>query len=422
MADQPPDPFAMFNFGGLFGGGGDPWRRAADLAASLAADGQSEPNVDPSARIELADLARVAELNVASHPLVEVDPKATVNAVTRAEWARQSLTTYRPFLERFTENVGAHSAQYSSELDEFDSQSEASNDPMAQLWSQMLHQLLENFGPMLVISMAGSMVGHLGQRALGTYDLPVPRPRSELLVVPAQVVEASQRWGTKADETMLWLLTSDLVTHSVLRHPHISARLESLVLDHASAFTVDPERIIGELDLDGIEVDPATGMPDFGRIQSLSAELNDPDRLLRAMATPAQDLLRPQFDALLAAVTGFVDHVTTQIMVRLSTDPVRLRAQFRDRAADRHDSDRFMSALLGIDLSDDLLNRGERFIGGIVERNGEDALARLWGNELDLPTAAEIDAPGLWLARIGLGDADADLPEIPDDLSGLDDL
>jgi uncharacterized protein (DUF2342 family) len=40
----------------------------------------------------------------------------------------------------------------------------------------------------------------------------------------------------------------------------------------------------------------------------------------------------------------------------------------------------------------------------VVERAGEDALPRLWANEDDLPTPAEVDAPGLWLARIGLLD------------------
>ena len=43
-------------------------------------------------------------------------------------------------------------------------------------------------------------------------------------------------------------------------------------------------------------------------------------------------------------------------------------------------------------------------MSGVVERAGEDALTRLWSDELDLPTPAEVDAPGLWLARIGLLD------------------
>jgi uncharacterized protein (DUF2342 family) len=50
------------------------------------------------------------------------------------------------------------------------------------------------------------------------------------------------------------------------------------------------------------------------------------------------------------------------------------------------------------------VDRGAHFIEGVVERAGEDALARLWANEDDLPTPAEVDAPGLWLARIGLLD------------------
>jgi len=54
-------------------------------------------------------------------------------------------------------------------------------------------------------------------------------------------------------------------------------------------------------------------------------------------------------------------------------------------------------------------------------------LNRLWSDELDLPTPAEVDAPGLWLARIGFDEtgAESDLDggmEAPDDLSGLDDL
>jgi uncharacterized protein (DUF2342 family) len=43
-------------------------------------------------------------------------------------------------------------------------------------------------------------------------------------------------------------------------------------------------------------------------------------------------------------------------------------------------------------------------VQGVIERKGEDALTRLWSDELDLPTPAEVDAPGLWLARIGLMD------------------
>ena len=44
---------------------------------------------------------------------------------------------------------------------------------------------------------------------------------------------------------------------------------------------------------------------------------------------------------------------------------------------------------------------------GVIERAGEEGLARLWESEKMLPSPPEIEAPGLWLARI-------DLPDLPD--------
>ena len=44
-------------------------------------------------------------------------------------------------------------------------------------------------------------------------------------------------------------------------------------------------------------------------------------------------------------------------------------------------------------------------MAGVVERAGEDSLGRLWSLARNLPTPAEVDAPGLWLERI-------DLPEM----------
>ncbi|MGI9614574.1 MAG: zinc-dependent metalloprotease, partial [Acidimicrobiales bacterium] len=100
----------------------------------------------------------------------------------------------------------------------------------------------------------------------------------------------------------------------------------------------------------------------------------------------------------------------------------RIRSRFRQRWIDIAPADRFMEQLLGLDVTEHTLDRGDRFIAGIVERSGDEALQRLWADELDLPTAAEVDAPGLWLARIGLdGDLGEISTEIPDDLSGLDD-
>jgi len=41
-------------------------------------------------------------------------------------------------------------------------------------------------------------------------------------------------------------------------------------------------------------------------------------------------------------------------------------------------------------------------VAGVVERAGEAGLSRLWHSDRELPTPAEIDAPGLWLERIDI--------------------
>jgi uncharacterized protein (DUF2342 family) len=53
-------------------------------------------------------------------------------------------------------------------------------------------------------------------------------------------------------------------------------------------------------------------------------------------------------------------------------------------------------------LDGDHYEQGQSFVRGIVERAGEDGLARLWKSAHELPTSAELSAPGLWLARIDL--------------------
>ena len=45
---------------------------------------------------------------------------------------------------------------------------------------------------------------------------------------------------------------------------------------------------------------------------------------------------------------------------------------------------------------------GERFCLGVIERAGMEGLDRLWTGEEMVPTRPELEAPGLWLARIDL--------------------
>lgn len=58
--------------------------------------------------------------------------------------------------------------------------------------------------------------------------------------------------------------------------------------------------------------------------------------------------------------------------------------------------------LLGLHVTSAQVRRGKLFVGGVVDRAGESALGALFTRAESLPTPAELDAPGLWLARLEL--------------------
>ncbi len=402
------DGFSFNDLNNLFSslsgamGGADPWASAEQIAMTVAAEGGGEPNLDPIVRMAVEDLARVADLHVRALDGLTLDPAVSVHAVSRRDWASESFSAYRPFFERFGVAMGDANSEIVAEA--------GAGDPMAAMFGQMFSSL----GPMMVAASAGSMIGHLAQHTLGQYDLPVPREGHRVLVVPTAIDEAAADWDVPVDELRLWVLVHELVAHAVLSTPHVRRQLDTLFIDFAAAFRPNPEAISDQIG----------DITDLSGIQAIAETLGDPDAVLAMMRTGAHDLLVPRMDALVATVLGYVDYAVGSICGTLISHHEAIRANIRRRTTDTAPADQFMERLLGINITDATLDRGIAFIAGVVERGGSDAVARLWGDELDLPTAAEVNAPGLWLARIGL---DPDLPggstlDVPDDLSGLDDL
>ena len=398
--NEPENNYPFFDLNALMAqaGNGDPWEMAAQIAASIASEGGQEPNVDPSARFEFDDLVRVAELALGQVPGLNPSPAISIEVTNRTGWAQRSLSSYRPFFERFTEAVGAPSP---------DAQPDMGSDPM----SDMIGQAFSSLGPMLVTISAGSMLGHLAQQSLGQYDLPVPRSSDEILIVPTAIDAAAENWAINRDDLRLWILIHEMAAHTVLSIPHVSKRLETLLLDFASAFRPNTEQIQMEMG----------DITDMSQLEEIGQKFNDPEMVLSMMRSPAHDLIVPQLDALVASILGYVSHA-----VKVACDPLlpnheAIQEHFRQRWLNSAPADRFTERLLGLEIDGQTLHRGDSFISGVTERAGQSGLDRLWADELDLPTAAEVDAPGLWLARIGLGDENRTYTfDIPDDLSTLD--
>ena len=361
------------------------WDAARQLAASIATEGVSEPNIDPLDRIKLEQLARVAELQVTN--ATGLDVAATVRPVTRTQWIQHTLTSHRELFEALAGSLGPNmAAGITDDADDID-------DPMA----KMLGGIMQAFSPVMLGMTAGSMLGHLARRSFGQYDLPIPRPPSdELMIVLSNLDEFGREWSLPEDDLRLWVCVHEVCRHAVLSIPHVRARLESLLSEYVAGFEPDSGSL--ESKLGELEVSDMSGLDDMQQL------FGDPEMLLGAIQSPAQRELLPRVEAIVAVIVGYVDLVMDEIGHGLIGSYGMVTEAMRRRRVTADPSDRFVERLLGLELTQAQYDRGSAFVAGIVERAGREALDRLWLSERELPTPAEVDAPGLWLARIDLDD------------------
>lgn len=389
----PEDPFGGIPFLGdlarmLQSQGSGGWDAARQFAVQIATGGEPEDNPDPMDRIALQELSRVAELNVGNATGLDVAQTGrplSVVPVTRAEWARRTIDAWRPLLETLSASLtGPALAQGANTADIDD------DDPSA----AVLGGLFSMLGPVMLGLQAGSMVGHLASRSLGQYDLPIPRPASDELVLVARNVAAfGDEWSLPTDDLRLWICLSEVTTHAVIGVPHVRERLWALLEQHVSSFSIDTSTLEAQLEM----IDPTNP-------EALQIALGDPDALLGTIQSEAQRALLPNLSALVAVMVGYVDHIMDSVGGSLIGSYGMLTEALHRRRVEAAAGERFVDNLLGLELGREQYDRGAAFVAGVLERGGDAALARLWHSERELPTPSEVDAPGLWLARIDLAD------------------
>jgi len=381
--------------GGMFGGqSGGGWVLARQIAGAIASGDGAENNVDPADRIAYEQLSRVAELNVAQLTGLSVSDSGRMNVrpATRHEWATAALDAYRPFLERLGTSLGTGLTD----------DADGGANPQAAMAG-----IGEMLSSMMLSMTAGSTAGHLSQRNMGDYDLPLPRPdATELLAVHANVVAFTDEWSVPVDDVRLWVCLNQLVHHAVLRRPHVNERLTRLFSEYAAAFRPDQRAIqdrFGNLD-----------MSDPSSMESMQSAMADPEAILGVVQTDEQRAMLPELTAIVAAVEGYCDWAMDTIGTKLIGSYSMLSEALRRRRLTAGPSDRFIERMLGLELDRECYDRGSNFVAGVIERGGQEALGRLWVSARELPTPNELDAPGLWLARIDIPDPELEVGDTDD--------
>ena len=399
MSDNPNEnPFSGMPFFGdmakaMSSQGPLQWDVARQTAMMTALSGSStEPNVDPGARVAIERLVPIADLHVRNHTGLETsaagkDPNIVV--VNRTMWVHHTLESYKPL---FTELATSLSGSPIIPTDALDV---SQDDPMM----NMMASLNKMMAPAMMGMSVGTMVGQLALKSFGQYDLPLPRePRDQVLIVAANIDEFANDWSVSLDDMRMWVLIHELTSHAVLTSTHIRSTIDSAVRSYISGFSPNPNALMERLtNLDLGTSDPMSMMQKF---------LTDPTIILGAVRSSAQEAQAPALDAMIAAVIGYIDHAVDLISASLLGGSSQISEAVRRRRVEASPSDTFVEQLLGLRLTRDQVQRGHAFAAGVVERAGQEGLSALFAAPGNLPTPNELDAPGLWLARLNIEQRD----------------
>jgi putative hydrolase len=341
------------------------WDVARQVTALIAGEGESEGNVDPVDRIRVEEVTRVAQLHVERMTGTTLIIRG-VESSNHVNWALKTLDDYRGMLEKLATAIGNAGTSESTEID--------AQDPMRNM-EQFLTPVL------------------LGMQVGGMVDLPIPRPSFDTpIFIPANINAFADDWSITRDELTLYVALEEITRLSVLQRLHVRQRFDDLITQYVSGFRPDFSGLqdsLSELDIN----DPS----------QLPAALTDPTAILGALQTPEQQQTLAQLNALVAAFVGYVDHTVEAIAPSLSGMAPAIAEATRRRRVEETEGARLVERLFGLELGQKQFDRGHAFIDGVIERTGEATdLERLWQSAKNLPTPNEIDAPGLWLARIDL--------------------
>ncbi|MFZ9402377.1 MAG: zinc-dependent metalloprotease [Ilumatobacteraceae bacterium] len=357
------------------------WDVARQTALMAATQGTNEHNVDPQRRIAVESLAAVAHMHATEVTGQEIRNLGKLEVVGRATWVNLTLDAWKPYFESLARALSGAPDDTTPDDD--------TTDPMMKMLSSMSKMI----APSMLGMSVGTLVGRLAVNTFGQFDLPLPRePHGKLVIVIGNVDGFADEWSIPRDDMTMWALTHELVSSAVFGVDHLRDAIRQMVIHFAEGFRPNP----GALS-DGIgQLDVSSGDP----MKILDSLLSDPTVLLGAQRSSAQDRIAPSLDAAVAAIVGYIDHCVDRASARILGDGSRIAEAVRRRRVSQSADRVFVERLLGIDLTTERVAIAHQFVAGVIERAGEEGLAQLLDRPGNLPTPAEIVAPGLWLARL----------------------
>jgi coenzyme F420 biosynthesis associated uncharacterized protein len=338
------------------------WIVAERIAAFVAGTGDAAPPA-----VELAPLATESEERVVAYTgLHPARPLPAPEGIGRREWVASNIDAMRmlldPVLARAGENLGPLR-------------------PAIQI------------GMGLVLSTeVGVVLGYLGQRVLGQYELVLldeaveERPPRLLFVLP-NLGQAVRSFDADEKEFMTWVTLHE-VTHAVqfAGVPWLHAHVAGLVRELLKTAEVR------------IEAPRKLRIPSGEELRRMVAAVRKGDLISIVTSKAERDTL-DRVQAVMAVIEGHAEHVMDAVAPDLVPSLPRLREGIDRRRRSQSGLSRLLGRLLGMDLKMRQYEQGKRFCDAVVKQGGVAALHHVFSSPEALPTLQELNDPRAWLER-----------------------
>lgn len=366
------------------------WELARQVGIASAAWGADDPTPTEDERSSLEQTVRAAELAVADLTALPSPPDvARVELVRRAQWVESSIASLREVIEpvaaRLTASLG--DLQPGEGFPGLPGMPGALPGEGAE-GGEMANQVLQMIGPLLMGVQAGTVLGALGQRVFGEYDLAVPRPGGTLSFVVANIAQFEREWELPRMEFRAWVALHEVSHRFEFAGAWTRDHFLELVRDLVANAEIDLSSLRERLESMDLS-DPGAMSHGFEGVGNLFGETTSTEQRLR--------IARVQ--AFVVAAEGYADHVTEAVGRTMLSSFGKIDEAVR-RFREGRPGDQALEQLLGLQMTDEQHRLGRAFADTVAEQTEEATLARMWGSADSLPSMPELEEPTLWLARM----------------------
>lgn len=364
---------------------------ARELARQLALSQGGDPVVAPADAKQVTAAFSAAELWLDA--ATDLPPAGgPVHAWSRSEWVEATLGTIATLAEPVAKAVTDALVALFSEEFPFDPTAGDGEIPGLGLPSVTGIDadpltMFRRLGSAVYGMQVGQATGTLSLEALGATDIGIPTlTAAGVALVPRNVDAFAEDLSVPADEVRIFLALHEAASARLFGHvPWLRAHVLALIADYAREVRIDTEALESAVR----EINPT----DINELQkALSSGVFAP----QTNATQRAALLR--LETALALVEGWIDDVVATAAAPHLPHVGALREMIQRRRATGGPAEATFATLVGLELRPRRARDAAALWAAVRADGGAEAREALWAHPDLLPTAADLDSPGDFVA------------------------